>query len=409
MSLRFSVQSTIHVHRRLITVSLAMYLTACAIEPVQRAPVEFVGEPVFATITMDDPKAFLYNLTPDPRLPVEFQKEFTDQTHSMLGREDRIADHHAEYRPIQCTADSSGIVGDQAIIEEIVRRAASTRVVIVNESHLVTRHRGFSAAVVTRLAREGFNIFAAETFSNPRDATAPVVEGAALTYPRDSDGFYLKEAAFGRLVRAAKRARYRLAEYEENSPKTENDPTATSPRGIARREQGQAENLASILAKAGPEARMVIHVGYSHASEVPFADDAGEVHNWMAARLKALTGIDPFTISQTVCRGGGPLSRLGIPPTEHKDRFDIVVDHPLERFQDGRPVWRLTIGDRAVPIPIGLVPQEGYRIIEARKEGEPVEAVPMDRVAVYAGEKVQLMLPPGRYWLRSVSIKTYQD
>ena len=43
-------------------------------------------------------------------------------------------------------------------------------------------------------------------------------------------------------------------------------------------------------------------------------------------------------------------------------------------------------------------------MIEARPVGEPAASVPLDRVAIHAGEDMALMLPPGRYALRAVDV-----
>ncbi|MFP3943106.1 MAG: hypothetical protein ACLFWF_04400, partial [Alphaproteobacteria bacterium] len=83
--------------------------------------------------------------------------------------------------------------------------------------------------------------------------------------------------------------------------------------------------------------------------------------------------------------------------------FDLYVDHPLPEFEHGRPEWRQQRGDIPTTIPPELMPGKGWAVIEARPLDEPDEAVPMDRVAVRAGEThVRLMLPPGAYRVRAV-------
>jgi len=56
---------------------------------------------------------------------------------------------------------------------------------------------------------------------------------------------------------------------------------------VAYREREQAENLARTNAEAGPEAKVLIHVGYSHAAERPIGQP-GQQDEWMAARLGRL-------------------------------------------------------------------------------------------------------------------------
>ncbi len=145
----------------------------------------------------------------------------------------------------------------------------------------------------------------------------------------------------------------------------------------------------------------MVYVGYSHATEVPRPDG----QKWMATRLKALTGIDPLTVSQTTCRGGGTKDRLAqLPADQPAGTFDLVVDHPTVKFVRERPAWRVAAGDRVVSIPRALRPSKGWRIVEARPVGESQASVPMDRVAIRPGEDVALLLPPGRYQLKVMDV-----
>lgn len=334
----------------------------------------------------------------DPDHPLS--DDISYQTLSLFGREDLIADSSAFYKATQCSP-SQGAGTD--VLDEIVRRARDTTVVIINESHEHSLHRGFIAEVAQQLRPLGYDTLAIETLFNasdgvPADKLPPLRTQPDLPYFSDEDGFYLGEAGFGRLGRIAKKLGYRLLPYEAVSAPA--SPTVTMEESIAQREEGQANNLATFL-KAHPGAKMLVHVGYSHASEVPQSN--GII--WMAARLKQKTGIDPLTISQTTCRRGGDAVRLAaLPADQPKGIFDLIVDHPKDRFDEGRPAWRERAGDLATPIPDALRPKTGWRVIEARPVDEPSTSVPMDRVAIRPGEKVVLLLPPGRYRLRAIDV-----
>jgi len=323
------------------------------------------------------------------------------QTLSLFGREDLIASTSKDYQPKSCAP----LLPALNVLDEIERRARQTSIVIINESHERSEHRGFIADVARRLRPLGYETLAIETLTNnppgvPKQYLPTFLKQPDLPYLEDGDGFYISEAGFGRLGRQAKTLGYRLLPYEfneEGGPR----PDATWEQRIAAREEGQARILAEFL-REHPGAKLLIHVGYSHAAEVPMADGA----KWMAARLKEKTGIDPLTISQTSCRGGGDTMRLSmLPDNEMPGTFDLLVDHPLARFVRGRPVWRKLAGDRAVSIPPALRPTAGWRVIEARPEGEPVTSVPMDRVAIRPREDIALMLPPGVYRLRVIVVK----
>lgn len=333
----------------------------------------------------------------DPSKPLA--DETTGQTLSLFGREDLIADTSADYQATRC-APARSVVD---VFSEIEGRARKTSIVIINESHARSEHRGFTAEVVRRLRPLGYNTLAVEALANPYPDTPErywpsFLRQPNLPYLEDEDGYYLSEAAFGRLGRLAKIMQYRLLPYEARHRKGEE--TLSQDEQIALREERQANNLSTFL-RDHPDAKLIVHVGYSHAVEVP--RPTGQ--RWMAARLKNKIGIDPLTISQTTCRGGGPSLRLAeLPADQPAGSFDLVVDHPEARFEEKRPLWRKQAGDQVVPIPASLYPSVGWRVIEARPVGESAASVPMDRVAIRPGEDAALMLPPGQYALRIVEM-----
>lgn len=326
-----------------------------------------------------------------------------NQTLSLFGREDLIADISGDYKSTSCVPLNRSI-DLWPLIEEQARK---TSVVIVNESHERSEHRGFTTELARRLRAQGYDTLALETLSNPpsdipTEFQPPFLKQPTLSYFDDADGHYLSEAGFGRMGRLAKEMGYQLLAYEAL-----NDPeTYALPQGeqIARREEEQARNITAFL-KENPRAKLIVHVGYSHAGEVPMPDGT----KWMAARLKEMSGIDPLTISQTTCRGGSDTIQVAmLPASEPHGRFDFIIDHPTARFQAHRPEWRKRAGDQQVPVAEALLPKEGWRVIEARPVGEPNTSVPMDRVAVRPGEPVALLLPPGRYTLRAIDVDVGQ-
>ncbi len=331
----------------------------------------------------------------DPRNPLADDGD--RQTLSLFGREDLIAAVSDDYRPGRCFP-ATGVAG---VFEEIETRARATSIVIVNESHERSQHRGFTAEVARRLRPLGYDVLAMETLMNDppglaEDKRSTFLKQPTLPYLADEDGYYLSEAGFGRLGRQAKALGYRLFPYEPN----EDGPAVerTWEQRIALREEGQASALAAFL-RDHPGTKLLMHVGYSHAAEVPRGDGS----RWMAVRLKQKTGIDPLTVSQISCRGSGKSVGLSaLPADEPKGSFDLIVDHPDARFERGRPEWRKQAGDSVVSIPYLLRPTTGWRVVEARPVGESTASVPMDRVAIRPGEDVALMLPPGRYALRII-------
>jgi len=374
--------------------------SAMAREPQQARNVLFAGpvERVAATSLTELSSRLEQLAAIDPSNPAS--DAGTRQTLSLFGREDLIAATSAYYKPNGCAPLKTA----PDVLPEIERRARQTSIVIVTESHERSEHRGFSTELATRLRPLGYNTLALEALSpsmpdTPAQYLPSFVQHPALKYFEDGDGHYLSEAGYGRLGRRAKKLGYHLLAYEfiDEHPAAD----ATMEQRIAAREEGEARNLATYV-HDHTGAKLLIHVGYAHAAEVPGADGT----QWMAARLKKKTGIDPLTISQTACSGGGGAVRLSALPADvPQGTFDLVVDHPNAHFVRGRPVWRQRAGDRVVRIPQRLYPARGWCVVEARPVDEPTASVPMDRVAIRAGDDVALMLPPGRYRLRVIDVE----
>ena len=319
------------------------------------------------------------------------------QALSLFGREDLIAGTHRDYEAKPCAP----LDGD--VVDAIVAGARETRVVIVNESHGRSLTRVLTEDVAEALRPLGYTHFAAETFTNEPDQTR-VETASGEPFLRDVHGYYLKESQFGRLLRTVKALGYELVPYEDTTPFDEM-PTEVADQ-INQRDAGQARYLAERVLDADPDAKLLVHVGYSHANERPMVIEERVELRWMANRLATLTGIDPLTVSQTTCRGAAALT-LAEPDVPAAERsFDLHVDLPPPNFTRSRPDWRRSRGDIAVDIPAELLPKApgAAHVVEARIAGEPEGAIPMDRVLVRTGEDVALMLPPGDYEVRAVVV-----
>jgi len=384
-----------------IALLLAVVSSSCATVPPESSPVTLaVGSTVAAEETG---QAFLY------KVPATSEEGTEDggiaaQTWSMLGREDlAAATGHAEYVEAACKKMSGSPIGIAAVADAIAERAVDHRIVIVNESHMRTQTRALTDALLPRLRPQGFTVFAAETFSNAPDRIAPFEQHFASGWPNQSLGYYSREPAFGRMVRTALAQHYRLASYEQTSE--QNAPVDSDRNArIAAREEAQARNLMKVLASMKPTEKLFIHVGYSHLNERAVENSDGSSNAWMAARLKDYTSLDPLTINQTECHSDFKHMRLAVVPESSSGLYDIVVDIPLESFARGRVRWRRDANDRLVDIPAELHPTSEPVVIEAFHEGEPFDAVPIDRVYVEPGEDIALSLPPGRYTVRAVRL-----
>lgn len=307
-------------------------------------------------------------------------------------------------------------------LEAIVERARETSIVILNEAHDSPRDRAFALEVARALRPLGYSVLAAETFINVRDGdSAPPSAGVGALakdgFVRRDTGFYTADPVYADFVRQALGLGYRPVAYEMTGAQR-------SPGdGIEEREQAQANNLMTSIFASAPATKVLIFVGYSHAAELALPNGDGTSNEWMAARLKRLTGIDPLTIDQTTisetASARAARQAHALLSREASDRslalfqdgrphvlgqptgaIDLQVIHPATRLVHGRPVWLARIGRKPVDIPRALLPATGRRLVQAFAADAPPDAVPLDQVVVRAGAPVlKLMLPdlPVRY------------
>lgn len=370
----------------LVIVSLAVVVACTVEEPgrtlatpqIESGRPDYVDE-LFRKVGVSDPTDL-------------FGREGQDhmQTLPAVGREDRHADVEGRWivaGPCEPTGEHDGDV-----LRTIADHAVDTRIVIVNEAHDRPRHREFTRGLAARLAPLGYTHFAVEAL-DPETFT-----NDAVPYARTNFGTYVNEPVFGSLVRTAKELGFVLVAYDSGIVDAEE---ALEPvEHVRLREERQASRLAEVIADLPESERILIHVGYSHAAEVPIRGFGGNQIEWMAARLRQRTGIDPLTIDQTDCLSDSDRIQFAAASPRHADgQHDLLVAHPALKFVDGRPEWRAAGPVSQVAIPSGLISESARTIVEARYVDEPMDAVPIDRVMLWPGESIPLLLPVGSYWI----------
>lgn len=301
-------------------------------------------------------------------------------------------------------------------IAEIVSRASSTSIVILNEAHSSPRDRAFAWRVAQALRPLGYSILAAETFDNePRQGGKPtVVEQLTRDrFVRLSTGFYTRDPVYAAFLRNALAIGYQPLSYEQNATQRSVE-RLTRRQVIEAREQAQAENLAAIHRRV-PAAKLLIYVGYSHVAEAPLSDQNGGEIEWMAARLKRLTGIDPLTIDQTIVTDrsfetrnsynlaaakvgsrDGVLFENGHPLVvgRYSGKVDLQIVHPQRAYRYGRPTWLADLGGAPLPVPSRYLPAVGHRLIQVFAKSAPSDAVPLDQLVISAGSRSSMLLSP---------------
>jgi hypothetical protein len=303
-------------------------------------------------------------------------------------------------------------------LDAIVEQARDHRIVIVNEAHHVPQHRAFILQLLPRLRTQGFQYYAAEAMGE--EDAQELQELKTRGYATRGTGGYTNEPVFGDVIREALALGFKPVAYEHTS----DTPTADKIDGINSREIGQCRNLMDRLFAKDPDARVIVHVGYSHAMERPEKAKEGREIIWLAARLAGATGSDPLTIDQTMHTERGDAT-LATPQWQqaikngwldrpivlsHGDgTFDVTgpfagsvdmqVLHPATKVIDGRPDWLVSATGRvAVSIPDEVRADSARILVQAFIQHESEDAIPFDLVILTPGEpRPKLFLKPGEY------------
>jgi hypothetical protein len=148
----------------------------------------------------------------------------------------------------------------------LIERAKVEQIVIINEAHHNPNHRIFTKSLLQGLYNNGYTYLGLEAlFNGPKGGTLIGNTGNRILDERDSllnergypvfqSGNYL-EPQMGNLIRTALEIGFVVFSYEKSGVGSGNP-----------RERGQAMNIANIL-KTDPNAKILIHCGYSHAYE----------------------------------------------------------------------------------------------------------------------------------------------
>lgn len=289
-------------------------------------------------------------------------------------------------------------------IEAIVREARDRQLVILNEAHHVPQDRVFAGKLARELRKIGYTYLAAEAFS-PDIPLHPKEVSRFM-------GFYVMEPMYAGFVRSAIQDGWSFIGYDHDADSE------------VQREAGAAKNIVAQIFARDPKAKVFMYVGYGHASK----EAAPREDGWksVATLLRERLGIEPLTIDQALMHGRGdarvdhPQYRAAMQrfapakPVVLKaaaggyvtigarpGAFDMQVYHPDETMHGshGRPLWmERQAGLRPHPVPAGLLPASGRRLVQAFHVTDGAGAVPADMVMVEAGKPApSLMLPEGRF------------
>jgi hypothetical protein len=306
--------------------------------------------------------------------------------------------------PLPVAADWSAVPA----VDYIAAAAAGRRLVVVNEAHHRPQTRLLTLALLPKLRAEGYDHVAIEAL-DPADKAL-----ASRGYPTEKSGYYTQEPLYGEIVREALRLGFQVHAYE---------PADAGRMPPQARETAQAEALKAIL-EEDPNARLFVHGGYAHVDKA--AGRLPQNARPMAAELWRLTGIEPYTVDQTML-GSGDMSDAASPYRHMVDAFPVQVPSVLVPRKGG-PAWsfRPEYHDATVLLPRAdpsvmrpdWLKLDGARrelriksaacngsypcVFEAFHASEGDDAIPADQFVLLRSSDARspLFLAPGRYRLR---------
>lgn len=301
--------------------------------------------------------------------------------------------------------------------DAILEASKMHQVIFINEAHHSPRHRAFTLSLLQDLYNQGFRYFAAETF----DETDHDVNQRG--YPLSlKTGYYTDEPIYGELVREARKIGYQIIAYEDYSSNCDPFHDSSPEYCMNLREEGQAKNLYERVFKIEPNAKLLVHAGWGH-----IAKQEGDGWVPMAIYFERLTGIEPFSIDQTIMSEhshreyentifkqiaeSGQLKENSILlnrdgstwlPLEKGNPYDLIVFQPRTIYKNHRPAWLFEIEQRKQFTVSGEICKNVFPcVIEAFKQNEGTDSVPIDRFLITKKQPISVALMSGTYIIRA--------
>jgi hypothetical protein len=287
------------------------------------------------------------------KLPIieNFAKEHTDSPVALniimqdLGVQYSFAGLHKKVLIAKDTGDESETLSLEDLTDykakaaesEILKRSQLHQIVMFNEAHDIAQHRVLTFRMLSGLWNQGYRYFAAESLNS--SASSQVNKG----YVTNNIGYYTRESTYANLVLKAKEIGFEIISYDLHKPSKLNT--------IDERETNSALTIKEKVFDKDPNAKIIIHVGYSHINE----------EEWLASKLKSITNLETLTIDQTtrIERSNTEfehptytkaVKEVGLQEpfifvkgnktwSSDSKKWDISVFWPRTRYLNGRPKW----------------------------------------------------------------------
>lgn len=308
-------------------------------------------------------------------------------------------------------------------IDVITEKSQQHQVVMINEEHRMSRHRVLTLELLAPLYNNGFRYLAIEALFN-KDL---LVNG----YPILDNGTYIKDPVFGEMIRTAIDLGYKIIPYEIDFSSSEYKNERNPMKRHVFREKKQAENIISNILNKDKNAKILVHGGRGHISEVLEYQIMGKdslEFGTMAGFFKKLSGIDPYTVDQlqheehsdsiyesTIAKwtrkadeklfSSNVLVNKKNGNLIHREIYDAAIITNPSNFINKRPHWLVDLKDRnelRVNVKKYQPEDSKFFMVQAIYKDEDMDkTIPADQYAYQKEQKrVSLFLKKGVYIIR---------
>lgn len=257
-------------------------------------------------------------------------------------------------------------------VELISQAASGARALILETDRSAPEQLAFVQGIAARLAADGFTAYADDGLAfDP--GRAPDSEAPLIT-----EGLAMRDPMHGRVVRAVKQRGLQLVDAGVWWSGPAELAALSDAERLTRRQAALAEQAARVFWRT-PDVHAILHA------------ERGEETGKLAKDFQQLTGYRPVTVAFVQC------TETSDPPAFlpfHYERADIVIAIPRPELTNRRLIPG---ADAQVAVPPAFLPSGDPVLVEARRVGDPVLAVPEDRLMLLPGDRLPLRLPPGSY------------
>ena len=235
--------------------------------------------------------------------------------------------------------------------EDIIAVCKNKKIVMFNEAHHIPQSRAFMMSMLRNFYLQGFKYIAIESL----DGKDSLIN--KRQYPTQKSGYYVAEPTFGNMIREALKIGFKVYAYDDNSECDKPDDRFYCSN---KRDSIAADNILKPIIE-DKNAKILVWAGYSHISKTKNDKIMGIR---LAKRVEMMTGVEPFTIEQTLFREKSDINfengfyrlvtekwnfkspillkkgnEFWVRP-EDKGVYDLEVFFPRTEYKNGIPLWQ---------------------------------------------------------------------